>query len=106
MQHGFVTVRSALFKPSRHKALLTGTPADQAGWGFRLAPRMADKYHVVTQQPDPNWWRWEWEIFRNGKPLPVRLRGGNHPSKNSAERAGTRALREFLVDLGREQNTD
>jgi hypothetical protein len=64
---------------------------------------MADKYHVRTQQPDPNWWRWEWEIYRNGKPLPARLRGGNYATKEAAQRGGERALREFLAALRREQ---
>jgi hypothetical protein len=36
-----------------------------------------------------------WEIYRNGRPLSVRLRGGNHASKNVTERAGAKALREF-----------
>jgi hypothetical protein len=64
---------------------------------------MADKYKVVAQQPDPNWWRWEWEIYRNGEPMAARLRGGNYPSKDSAVRAGTRALREFMSALERER---
>jgi hypothetical protein len=62
------------------------------------------QYHVVTQQPDPNSWRWEWEIYRNGQPLPVRLRGSNHSSKDGAKWAGAKALREFLAALDREQN--
>jgi hypothetical protein len=58
---------------------------------------------VVAQQPDPNWWRWEWEIYRNGRPLPVRLRGGNYATRAFAERGGARALREFLTALRHEQ---
>jgi hypothetical protein len=61
------------------------------------------RYNVVVQQPDRNSWRWGWEIYRDGQPLPVRLRGGRHSSKPSAERAGAKALREFLAGLEREQ---
>jgi hypothetical protein len=64
---------------------------------------MADQYHVVTQQPDPKWWHWRWEIYRNGKPMAARLQGGSHHSKDLAERAGVQALREFLVALERER---
>jgi hypothetical protein len=64
---------------------------------------VTDRYHVVVQQPDPNWRRWGWEIYCNGQPLPVRLRGGSHPSKTVAEKAGAKALREFLAGLAREQ---
>jgi hypothetical protein len=67
---------------------------------------MADKYHVVAQQPDPKWWRWEWEIYRNGQPIPVRLRGGSYPSKEAAQRGGLRALREFLAALEREKGAE
>ena len=60
-------------------------------------------YHLVVEQPDPKSWRWGWEIYRNGQPLPVRLRRGPYASKQGAERAGAKALREFLVALAREQ---
>jgi hypothetical protein len=63
---------------------------------------MADRYQVVAQQL-PNSWRWEWEIYRNGKPMGIRLRGGKHTSKNSAETAGSLALRKFLTALERER---
>jgi hypothetical protein len=39
-----------------------------------------------VQQPDPNSWRWGWEIYRNGQPLPARLRHGGHASENAAFR--------------------
>jgi hypothetical protein len=60
------------------------------------------KYSVVVRQPDT--FSWQWEIFRDGQALPIRLRGGPHRSKNSADRAGKAALREFLSALDREQN--
>ena len=76
------------------------------GWHTRrnchTIANIAEKYHVVVQQ-HPNWWRWEWEVFRNGSSMAARLRGGNHSTKNSAEKAGARALREFLAALERER---
>jgi hypothetical protein len=47
---------------------------------------------------------WEWEIYRNGEPLPARLRNGQFWSERSAKAAGKRALCEFLQALDREQN--
>jgi hypothetical protein len=61
------------------------------------------RYQFVVQQPNPNSWRWGWEIYRDGQPLPVRLRGGKHSSKLGAERAGAKALGQFLVGLEQEQ---
>jgi hypothetical protein len=60
------------------------------------------KYHVVVQPLDSQSRRWGWEIYRDGQPLPVRLRGSNH-SKQGAEGAGAKAFREFLAGLSREQ---
>jgi hypothetical protein len=69
--------------------------------GFMTVP---PRYHVVVEQPHPNnSWRWGWEIYRDGQPLPVRLRRGPYSSKQGAERAGAKALREFLAGLAREQ---
>jgi hypothetical protein len=31
------------------------------------------RYYVVVEQPDAKSWRWGWEIYRDGKVLPVRL---------------------------------
>jgi hypothetical protein len=49
--------------------------------------------------------RWEWEIYRKGRQLPVRLREGNFGSKTTAMEFGKAALREFLEALAREQDT-
>jgi hypothetical protein len=48
--------------------------------------------------------QWEWEIFRNGEPLPVRARDASFTSKAAAEAAGKIALRQFLEVLTREEN--
>ena len=66
---------------------------------------MANRYHVVAQQL-PHSWRWEWEIFQNGKPMGIRLRGGKHTSKSSAEMAGSRVLRKFMAALERERGAE
>jgi hypothetical protein len=47
---------------------------------------------------------WEWEIYRNGQPLPVRLRRENFRSQPAALAAGKLALHGFLEALAREQN--
>jgi hypothetical protein len=43
---------------------------------------------------------WEWEIYRLGKPLPVRMRDGPFKSPDVALSSGQVALREFLTLLG------
>jgi hypothetical protein len=61
------------------------------------------RYHFVVQQPDPNSWRWGWEVYRDGQSLPIRLRGDSYTSVEGAKKAGAKALREFLAGLEREQ---
>jgi hypothetical protein len=46
---------------------------------------------------------WAWEIYRDGKPLPIPLRREGFKSEHTAKLAGTVALREFLSALTREQ---
>ena len=67
-------------------------------------PRGADVYHVAVTQSGSAPARWEWEIFRNGQPLPARLREGDFRSERTARAAGNVALREFLQALDRDQN--
>jgi transcriptional regulator with XRE-family HTH domain len=62
----------------------------------------SNKYHVVVTLRGLSW---EWEIYRDGIPLPVRLRDGFYRSKSAAGTAGRIAIREFLEALDREQNT-
>jgi hypothetical protein len=59
-------------------------------------------YHVVVTERGPS--SWEWEICRDGQPLPVPLRDGFYKSKTTAGAAGRVAIREFLEALDREQN--
>jgi hypothetical protein len=46
---------------------------------------------------------WVWEIYRDGKPLPIPLRHEGFKSEHTAKLAGAVALREFLSALAREQ---
>jgi hypothetical protein len=64
----------------------------------------ANIYHVVVTQSGPA--AWEWELHRNGEPLPIRVKDGPYKSKSTTEAAGKVALREFLEALDREQERD
>jgi hypothetical protein len=46
---------------------------------------------------------WAWEIYRDGRPLPIPLRRDGFKSEHTAKLAGAVALREFLSALAREQ---
>jgi hypothetical protein len=67
-------------------------------------PAGKDEYSVVVVQRGHSLDPWEWEIYRNGGPLPARLRHGKFWSERTARAAGNVALREFLEALDREQN--
>jgi hypothetical protein len=56
-----------------------------------------EKYHVVVTQRHVA--SWQWEIYRNGEPLSVRLSDGPYKSKSAAGAAGRIAIREFLKSL-------
>jgi transcriptional regulator with XRE-family HTH domain len=84
--------------------------ADDGGPGARLKasgevaskvpPPTSNEYHVVVTLRRLSW---EWEIYRDGIPLPVPLRDGFYRSKSAAGAAGRIAIREFLEALDREQ---
>jgi hypothetical protein len=61
-----------------------------------------DKYHVVITRHHVA--SWEWEIYRDNEPLPVRMRGGPYKSVRTAESVGSVALREFLQAVNREKS--
>jgi hypothetical protein len=69
-----------------------------------IRPPGKDEYSSVVVQRGRFPIRWEWELYRNGQPLPVRFRDGNFRLESTAEAAGKVALREFLEALAREQN--
>jgi hypothetical protein len=69
-----------------------------------MSPPGENEYSVVVVQRGRFPFRWEREIYRNGKPLPVRFRDGNFRQQSTAEAAGKEALRKFLQALAREQN--
>jgi len=64
--------------------------------------RSTDTYHVAVTQSGHTPARWEWEIYRNARPLPVRLREGGFATKGTATALGKAALREFLEALARD----
>jgi len=66
-------------------------------------PPGKDEYSVVVVQRGRFPFRWKWEIYRNGRPVPVRFRDGNFRQESTAEAAGKEALRKFLEALAREQ---
>jgi hypothetical protein len=55
---------------------------------------------IVTEYGDGIW---EWEICRQGEPLPARMRDGPFKSHDVALEAGKIALQEFLELLEFEQ---
>jgi len=65
-------------------------------------PRGTDIYHIAVAQSGDAPARWECEIYRDGQPLPIRLRGGNFASEGTAMTLGKVALREFLEALARD----
>jgi hypothetical protein len=62
-----------------------------------------ENYTIVVAQPNPHS-PWEWEVYRNGAPLPARLRKGDFRSEGTARAAGKMALLEFLAALSRENS--
>ena len=59
-----------------------------------IRPPGKDEYSSVVVQRGRFPIRWEWEIYRNGQPLPIRFRDGNFRLESTAEAAGKVALRE------------
>jgi transcriptional regulator with XRE-family HTH domain len=70
--------------------LLVGV--DDGGPGVRLrgSVESSNEYHVVVTLRGLSW---EWEIYRDGKPLPVPLRDGFYRSKSAAGAADYWAVR-------------
>jgi hypothetical protein len=62
-----------------------------------------ENYTIVVAQPNPHS-PWEWEVYRNGAPLPARLRKSDFRSEGTARAAGKMALLEFLAALSRENS--
>jgi hypothetical protein len=56
-------------------------------------------YEVVVSRSASVPPQWEWEICRERKPLPVRLRETGFKSERTAHAAGKVALRDFLSAL-------
>ena len=69
-----------------------------------MAARLRDELHIVVTEYGNG--IWEWEICRQGEPLPARMRDGPFKSQEVALAAGKIALCEFLELLESEQESD
>ena len=80
-------------------------PAARAGHILlSMAALLRDELHIVITECGNG--IWEWEICRQGEPLPARMRDGPFGSEEAALAAGKTALREFLGLLESEQESD
>jgi hypothetical protein len=67
-----------------------------------------DRYTVVVRaiaaEVDiPPFKPWGWEIYRDGEPLPVRIRESGFKTEHTATLAGKVALRDLLSALAEEE---
>jgi hypothetical protein len=59
--------------------------------------------HMIAAEADvPPFKPWRWEIYRDGEPLPVRIRESGFKTEHTATLAGKVALRDFLSSLEKE----
>jgi hypothetical protein len=62
------------------------------------------QYTIVVAETAGNLFkRWGWEIYRDGEPLPVRIRESGFKTEHTARLAANVALRNFLSGLAEEQ---
>jgi hypothetical protein len=64
-----------------------------------MAALLRDELHIVVTECGND--IWEWEICRQGEPLPARMRDGPFKSQEVALAAGKIALREFLQSVSK-----
>jgi hypothetical protein len=57
---------------------------------------------VAAQANAPPFKPWAWEIYRDGEPLPVRIRESGFKTEHTARLAAKVALRDFLSGLAQE----
>jgi hypothetical protein len=69
----------------------------------RSAMSVGAVYYLEVRQSGDSPVRWAWEIRRHGIPMGVRLHGEGYQSRNAAEFAGQRELREFLTHLAQQE---
>jgi hypothetical protein len=91
--------------PNRAIRELVAAPQDVIP-GESAAPRQPNRYTlVVTTRPSASHpMPWGWEIYRDGQPLPARLREFGFKTEHTATAAGRVALRDFLAGLAREES--
>jgi hypothetical protein len=76
--------------------------------GAATARAMSDRYtiavHMIAAETHiPRFKWWASEVYRDGKPLPVRLRENGFKTEHTATLAAKVALRDFLSGLAEEQ---
>jgi hypothetical protein len=69
---------------------------------------MSDQYtivvHMIAAEANaPPFKPWAWEIYRDGKPLAVRLRENGFKTEHTARMAEKVVLRDFLLGLAEKQ---
>ena len=79
---------------SRRNMLGSGRPGRFGFVPAAMAALSLREFHVVVTECGDG--IWEWEICRQGEPLPARMRDGPFKSHDIALGAGNVALREFL----------
>jgi hypothetical protein len=63
-----------------------------------------EQYTVVVTRSGGPLSAWEWEICRNGQPLPARVWKRGFKSEHTAKLSGNVALRDFLSGLAQEES--
>ena len=55
-----------------------------------------EQYIIVVEAGSDLFKPWGWEIYRDGEPLPVRIRESGFKTEHTARLAANVALRDFL----------
>jgi hypothetical protein len=66
-------------------------------------PALKEGYQIMVTRGDAFASQWGWEICRDGRPLPARLRKAGFKSERTASAAARAALRDFLAGLAHEE---
>jgi hypothetical protein len=62
-----------------------------------------DQYTVIVTQIGGRFGAWQYEIHRDGRPLPARVRDTGFKTRYIAKLAGDAAQQDFLLGLAQEQ---
>jgi hypothetical protein len=69
----------------------------------RRAMSEADRYKVIVTQIGGQFGAWQYEIHRDGRPLPARVQDTGFRTRYIATLAGNAAREDFLLGLAHEQ---